>query len=103
MTVIAEAFDRLFGDPNMARDAAFTPVGGSAVPVRVVMRQPDQPFTFGETRLHAATTLLDIRIADAPELAEGDRFQIDGVDYIVQGEPSRDAERLIWTAELREV
>ena len=103
MTAIAAALDALFADTNMARDAEFTPVGGDTVPVRVVVRQPDQTFTFGETRLHAATTLLDIRIADAPELAEGDRFQIDGVDYIVQGEPSRDAERLIWTAELREV
>lgn len=52
--------------------------------------------------MHAATTLLDIRVADAPSLAEGDGFQFDGVSYVVQGEPSRDAERLIWTAELRE-
>ena len=102
MSAIAAAFDMLFADPNMARDAMFMPTGGDAVPVRVVVRRPDQTFTFGETRLHAATTLLDIRVADAPELAEGDGFQIDGIDYVVQGEPSRDAERLIWTAELRE-
>ncbi|MEO0830505.1 MAG: hypothetical protein AAFY03_08590, partial [Pseudomonadota bacterium] len=80
----------------------FMPTGGDAVPVRVVVRRPDQTFTFGETRLHTATTLLDIRVADAPELTEGDGFQIDGFDYVVQGDPSRDAERLIWTAELRE-
>ena len=102
MTAIAAAFDTLFADPNMARDATFTPMGGSAVPVRVVVRQPDQTLTFGETRLHTVTTLLDIRVADAPELAEGDRFEIDGMSYVVQGTPSRDAKRLIWTAELRE-
>ena len=86
----------------MARDATFTPKGGSAVSVRVVLRRPDRVFEFGETRLHAATTLLDIRVADAPSLAKGDGFQFDGVSYVVQGEPRRDAERLIWTAELRE-
>ena len=102
MSAIAAAFETLFADPNMTRDAMFTPAGGSAIPVRVVLRRPDQTFTFGETRLHTATMLLDIRVADAPQLAEGDGFQIDGVDYVVQGEPSRDAERLIWTAELRE-
>jgi len=102
MSAIAAAFETLFADPNMARDATFTPKGGSAVPVRVVLRRPDRVFEFGETRLHAATTLLDIRVADAPSLAEGDGFQFDGVAYVVQGEPSRDAERLIWTAELRE-
>ncbi|MEQ8639395.1 MAG: hypothetical protein RIE31_02110 [Alphaproteobacteria bacterium] len=102
MSAIAAAFETLFADPNMAREASFTPSGGSAVPVRVVLRRPDQVFEFGETRLHAATTLLDIRVADAPQLAEGDGFQLDGVSYVVQGEPSRDPERLIWTAELRE-
>jgi len=100
MTAIAAAFEALFADPNMAREATFTPKGGSAVSIRVVLRRPDRVFEFGETRLHAATTMLDIRVADAPGLAEGDRFELDGVSYVVQGEPSRDAERLIWTAEL---
>ena len=70
MSAIAAAFQSLFADPNMARDATYTPKGGSAVSVRVVLRRPDRVFEFGETRLHAATTLLDIRVA-AP-LHEGD-------------------------------
>ena len=101
MTAIAAAFDMLFGDPNVGKEAVYTPAGGSAVPVRIVLRRPDRVLEFGETRLHAVSVLLDIRIADAPDLAEGDGFQIDGEIFLVQGEPLRDAERLIWTAELR--
>jgi len=101
MSAIAAAFETLFADPNMAKDATFTRSGGSPVVVRIVLRRPDRVFEFGETRLHTATTLLDIRVADAPELAEGDGFEFDGESFAVQGEPLRDAERLIWTVELR--
>ena len=72
-----------------------------AVPVRIVVRRPDRVSDFGETRLYAETTVIDIRVADAPALASGDAFEIDAESYVVQGEPLRDAERLIWTAELR--
>lgn len=44
MSAIAAAFQSLFADPNMARDATFTPKGGSAVSVRVVLRRPDRVF-----------------------------------------------------------
>jgi hypothetical protein len=101
MSAIAAAFETLFADPNMARDATFTPTGGVAVPVRIVVRRPDRVSDFGETRLHSETTVVDIRVADAPTLASGDAFEIGGESYVVQGEPLRDAERLIWTAELR--
>jgi DNA (cytosine-5)-methyltransferase 1 len=36
----------------------------------------------------------------AGTLASGDRIDIDGTSYTVQGEPVRDRERLIWTADL---
>jgi ribosomal protein S8E len=101
MSAIAAAFDTLFADPNMARDAVFTPSNGIAVRVRIVVRRPDRVSEFGETRLHAQTTIIDIRVADAPALASGDAFEIGAESFVVQGEPQRDAERLIWTAELR--
>lgn len=99
MSAIAAAFETLFADPNMARDATFVPSGGSAVPVRVVLRRPDRVFEFGETRLLAATTVIEVRTAEVPALAEGDGFEVGGEMFVVQGEPVRDGERLIWTAE----
>jgi len=100
MSAVAAALDTLFADPNMAKDAIFTPSNGITVPVRIVLRRPDRVSDFGETRLHSETTVIDIRVADAPALASGDAFEIEGESYVVQGEPLRDAERLIWTAEV---
>lgn len=101
MTVFSAAIDDLFADPSIARDA-FWRVGGTGIPasVRVVLRRPDRVSDFGETRLHLETTVVDIRVTDAPMLANGDVFEIDGETFLVQGEPLRDAERLIWTAEV---
>ncbi len=102
MGVFAEAIDDLFGDPNLSRDAVWR-AGGTGVPVmvRIVLRQPDRIGGFGETRLLAATTVVEVRTAEVPTLAEGDAFEIDGEIFVVQGEPVRDSERLVWTAELR--
>lgn len=104
MSIFAEAIDDLFADPNLARDAVWRAGGtGAPVTVRIVLRQPDRTGGFGETRLLAATTVIEVRTAEVPELAEGDGFEIDGAIYVVQGEPVRDSERLVWTVELRPV
>jgi hypothetical protein len=110
MSIFAEAIDDLFADPNLARDAAWRAGGtGAPVAVRIVLRQPDRIGGFGGTRLLAATTVIEVRTVEAPELAEGDAFEIPGSGpgqagetFVVQGEPVRDGERLVWTAELRQ-
>ncbi len=103
MSIFAEAIDDLFADPNLARDAVWRAGGtGAPVTVQIVLRQPDRIGGFGEARLLAATTVIDVRTAEAPELAEGDVFEIGGETFVVQGEPVRDGERLVWTAELRQ-
>ena len=33
--------------------------------------------------------------------AEGDTIEADGTVYVIQGEPIRDAERLVWTVDAR--
>ncbi|GIX11762.1 hypothetical protein [Elioraea sp.] len=101
MSVFAEAIGDLFADPNLARDALWRAGGtGSPLPVRIILRQPDRVGSFGETRLLAATTVVEVRTAEVLALAEGDAFEIDGEIFVVQGEPVRDSERLVWTAEL---
>ncbi len=102
MSAFGIAMDVLFADPNLARDAVWRADGtGPPVAVRIMLRQPDRVGSFGETRLLAETAVLDIRLADAPALASGDVFEIGGETFMVQGEPVRDSERLVWTAELR--
>jgi hypothetical protein len=102
MNAFAAAMDALFLDPHLAQDAAWRAGGtGPSVTVRIVLRQPDRIGGFGETRLLADTTVVELRTVEVPVVAAGDTIEIDGDLYRVQGEPVRDSERLIWTAELR--
>jgi hypothetical protein len=102
MTAFAAAIDALFADPNLGLDAVYR-VGGAdpGVPVRVIVRRPDRTAEFGETRIVAETLIIDGRVSDIAAPADGDTVEVDGSVYVLQGEPIRDAERLVWTCEAR--
>jgi hypothetical protein len=101
MSIFATAIDNLFADPAIARGATYTADGGSPVPVRVVTRRADEITGFGDARLWSETTRVDLRVAEVPNPRPGDRIEIDGEGFIIQGEPVRDRERLVWTIDLR--
>ena len=84
---------------HLGRDAVYTADGGEPVTVRVIAKRPDEIVGFDETRIHAATTLFDVRVSEIAEPQPGDRLSVDGEDYLVQGEPVADTERLVWTLE----
>jgi hypothetical protein len=102
MTALAQAVDMLFADMNLARDAVYRAGdSGPGVPVRVVLGRPDRVGSFGETRIASAAAMLEVRRSEVPSPAAGDSFEVDGERLLVQGEPLADAERLLWTIELR--
>jgi hypothetical protein len=101
MTAFAAAIDGLFADGNLARDAVYIAEGGAAQFVRVVTRRADDITTFGEARLWSETTRVDLRVAEVPSPRPGERIEIDGEAFLIQGEPVRDRERLVWTVDLR--
>ena len=101
MTALAMALDALFADANIARDAVYTPEGGAPRLVRVVTRRADEITGFREARVWSETTRIDLRVAEVPEPRPGDRIEIDGDAFLIQGEPVRDRERLVWTVDLR--
>lgn len=102
MNAFATGMDALFEDPNISRNAVWRSGGaGEGTPVRVVLRTPDQIGTFGGGRFVATGRLLACRVAEISDLEAGDSFEIDGDTFIVQGEPMRDGEGLIWNAEVR--
>jgi hypothetical protein len=102
MTVFATAIDALFADPNLGRDAVYRAGGADpGIPVRAILRRPDQIGTFGETRLATETLVIEVRVNDVAAPGEGDTIELDGTVYVLQGEPIRDAERLVWTSEAR--
>ena len=101
MSVFAAAIDGLFADPNIARDATYIADGGTPVLVRVVIRRADEVTGFGDARLWSETTRIDLRAAEVPAPRPGDRIEIEGEAFLIQGEPVRDRDRLIWTVDLR--
>jgi hypothetical protein len=54
----------------------------------------------GEARIWSETTRLDLRLAQVASPRPGDRIEIDGEAFLIQGEPVRDRERLVWTGDL---
>ena len=101
MSAFALAVDGLFGDPNMARDATWEPADGDALPVRVIARRADAVTEFGGGRLWSETTRVDLRVAEVANPRPGDRIVVAGEAFVVQGEPVRDRERLVWTLDVR--
>ncbi|KUJ85974.1 hypothetical protein AVO45_03100 [Ruegeria marisrubri] len=101
MTAFSAVVDALFNDPNIGREAIYTSAGGAPALVRVVSRQADAITDFGQARLWSETTRVDLRVAEVPTPRPGDRIEIDGEAFLIQGEPVRDRERLVWTVDLR--
>ena len=101
MSAFAAAVGALFADPNIGRDAVYVADDGVAVPVRVVPRRADAITDFGDARLWSETTRIDLRVAEVANPRPGDRIEIDGDAFLIQGEPARDRERLVWTVDLR--
>jgi hypothetical protein len=101
MSIFSVAINNLFADPAIARDATYTADGSSPVLVRVVMRRADEITGFGDARLWSESTRIDLRVAEVLSPRPGDRIEIDGEALLIQGEPVRDRERLVWTVDLR--
>jgi len=101
MSAFAAAVEVLFADPNIGREAVYIADGGAPVLVCIVSRQADAISEFGDARLWLETTRVDLRVAEVPTPRPGDRIEVDGEGFLVQGEPVRDAERLVWTVDLR--
>ena len=102
MNAFATAIDRIFADANMAVAALWFAGGtGPGVAVRVIRKSPDEITPFGAARMLSETTLLEARVADMPTPATGVLIRIGPEDFLVQGEPKLDRERLIWTLNMR--
>lgn len=101
MTIFGTLVDRLFADPSVGRDAVYIAEGGTARIVRIVARRADEITNFGDARLWSESTRVDLRVAEVPDPHPGDRVEIESEAFLVQGEPVRDRERLVWTLDLR--
>ena len=102
MNAFTTAINVIFADRNMAVDATWFAGGtGPGVTIRVIRKSPDEDTPFGAGRILSETTVLEVRVAEVPSPASGDMIRIGSEDFLVQGEPKRDRERLIWTLNTR--
>ena len=102
MTAFAAAVDALFRDPHLTEPALYRAGGsGDGVPVRIARRAPDVLTPWGEARIVSDTTLVEVRVSDLPEPRPGDLIVLGAESFLIQGEPLRDRDRLIWTIDLR--
>ncbi|MBP7242400.1 hypothetical protein [Amaricoccus sp.] len=101
MSVFAAAIDALFTDPNLGREATYQPALGGSFPVRVIARRADSITSFGEARLWSEAARFDLRVSEVPTPRPGDRLVLGDEAFVVQGEPVRDGERLVWTLDAR--
>ena len=101
MNAFAAAMDRIFAHADMAVAAAW--ISGTTSeerPIRVIRRAPDRITDFGSARILSDTTTVDIRVSELTDPRPGDLIVLGADSFVIQGEPVRDRERLIWTAEL---
>ena len=93
--------DAQFRDRSLARDAVYTPAGGTPVTVRVIATRPDLTAEFGAFPAVSSSTVLEVRASEVSAPSAGDRIAINGETFIVQGQPMRDPQRLVWTLDTR--
>ena len=102
MSVLKAAMDRIFTQADMAAPALWISATTSEErPIRIIRRAPDRVTDFGAGRFVSNTTMVDVRVADLPAPRPGDVIVIGADSHVIQGEPLRDRERLIWTLDLR--
>jgi hypothetical protein len=70
------------------------------VPVRVIRKAPDEVTAFGAAQILSDTTIIDVRVSEMANPKPGDGVSIGAENFVIQGEPKRDRDRLIWTLEL---
>lgn len=102
MTAFSAAVDVIFADPNMATDGVWYPFGSTpGIPVRVIVRAPDETADFGAARVQQPTTVVDVRVSEVAKPEAHDRLMIGDDVFAVYGAPKRDLRRLVWTVNLR--
>ena len=100
MTAFAAAIGMLFSDPNISVEIWHRDIEGRFTKVRGILRRPDEITEFGSARLMSETTRVGVRVDDIPAPRPQEQILIGEDTFLIQGEPRRDRERLIWTIDL---
>ena len=100
MNAFADALEVLFFDANLSVEIWHRDSEGQFTRARGILRRPDEITEFGAARLMSDTAWIDVRVVDIPMPRPQEQILIGDETFLIQGEPRRDRERLIWTIEL---
>jgi len=102
MNAFAAAMDRIFGNATMAVDAYWISTASTEEhAIRAIRRAPDEISSFGSARILSDTTTVDVRVSELADPRPDDLILFGTESFVIQGEPVRDRERLVWTLDLR--
>lgn len=101
MSAFAIALSAIFRDRNMAVDVEYRAGGGiPGVIVRAIKASPTMDMDYQSTRLRSDALIVDVMVAEVAQPRPDDAVVLDGDIYLVDGEPERDSEGLIWRLSL---
>jgi len=96
----AQAIDVLFTNPIISQAATYTPVGGSAVSVRVVKASPkQQEVSIFQTHASVTPYLYDVRVSEVASPKDGDVLVVGDSTFSVRSY-TKDEEQLVWQMNL---
>lgn len=102
MTAFDFMIDVLFNDPNLGSDADYyPPVGLPTKNIRVLHSAPDLVSDFQATPINTGTDLFEVRTSEVAEPVVGGTLIIGAAQYTIQGKPTLDTKRLVWTLDVR--
>ena len=82
------------------KDATYTPNGGSAKTVKVIVRRPDELVEFGETQVRSPKALFEVRVSEAATPLDG-TLLYDGTTYDIKAALNEDTDKLTWTLDVK--
>ncbi|WP_019223975.1 head-tail joining protein [Bartonella rattaustraliani] len=91
------AINRLFD--RLGLDALYCG-NGEEIPLKVILKSPDQIIDFRQTYIHSPIHMMEVRVTEIANPKAGDEVRLDGAIYRVQGESIQDTHNLVWKMEV---
>lgn len=96
-----QAFEKAIGQMflGLGQPALFRPQGSAEQEILVIPKAPDVTLDYRDTRIHSETLELHIQTSQEPVPKSGDEVVLNDRCYRLQGEPSLDLHRMVFTVE----
>ncbi|NRP15000.1 hypothetical protein XMA152_000653 [Marinobacterium sp. xm-a-152] len=96
-----QAFEKAIGQmfQGLGQSALFRPLGSEEQVILVIPKAPDVILDYRDTRIQSETLELQIQKFQVPGPKSGDEIVLNDRCYRLQGEPSLDLHRMVFTVE----